>query len=127
MVVTKARRDAGVPYPHAYASKEQVDAADSDNLRERLTRFNSAQRAHSNFLENHTNNLMLILVSGLRYPVAAAALGAFWSVNRVLFLNGYMDTSKKEGAGRYKGIGHFFAWIGLLGLSVKTGIDLVMS
>lgn len=126
-MVTMARRKAGVPYPHAYASKEQVDAADSDDLRDRLTRFNSAQRAHSNFLENHTNNLMLILIAGTRYPIAAAALGAFWSFNRVLFMRGYMDTSKKEGKGRYKGIGHFFAWVGLLGLTVKTGVDLIMS
>lgn len=116
-----------MPYPYAYASKEQVDAAESDAVRDRLTRFNSAQRAHSNFLENHTNNLMLILVAGLRYPIAASALGVFWSVNRVLFARGYMDTSKKEGKGRYKGIGHFFGWLGLLGLTVKTGVDLIMS
>ena len=126
-MVTQARRAAGVPYPNAYASKEQVDAADSDDLRNRLLRFNSAQRAHSNFLENHTNNLMLILVAGLRYPVAAAALGTFWSLNRILFARGYMDVTKKEGSGRYRGIGHFFCWMGLVGLSVKTAVDLLTS
>lgn len=126
-MVTSARKAAGVPYPYPYASKEQVDSADSENLRERMVRFNSAQRAHSNYLENHTNNLMLILVAGLRYPVAASALGVFWSFNRVLFALGYMDTSKKEGKGRYRGIGHFLGFLGLLGLTIKTGVDLVLS
>ena len=125
IVVTGARRAAGVPYPNAYASKEQVDATEAGPARDSLIRFNSAQRAHANFLENHTNNLMMILVAGLRYPVAASALGVFWSLNRILFAKGYMDVSKKDGGGRYRGVGHFFGWLGLLGLTVKTAVDLL--
>lgn len=125
-MVTGARKAAGIPYPYAYAEKSAVEAADNTTA-ERMTRFNSAQRAHANFLENHTNNLALILLSGLKYPVAASALGVVWSLNRVLFALGYMDTSKKAGNGRYRGIGHFFAFLGLLGLTGKTGYDLVMA
>lgn len=127
VVVTSARKAAGVPYPYHYASKEQVEAADSDSLRDRLHRFNCAQRAHGNFQENHTSVLAMIMVAGLRYPVAAAGLGAWWSINRVLFALGYMDTSKKEGAGRYRGIGQYIGWLGLMGLTIKSGIDLVLA
>lgn len=125
--MTSARKAAGVPYPYHYASKEQVDAADSDSLRGRLHRFNCAQRAHGNFQENHTSVLSMIMVAGLRYPLAAAGLGAWWSLNRVLFALGYMDASKKDGAGRYRGIGQYIGWLGLMGLTIKSGFDLILA
>lgn len=126
-VVTSARKAAGVPYPYHYASKEQVESADSDSLRDRLHRFNCAQRAHGNFQENHPSVLSMIMVAGLRYPLAAAGLGAWWSLNRVLFALGYMDPSKKDGAGRYRGIGQYIGFLGLIGLTIKSGIDLILA
>lgn len=49
----------------------------------------TAQRAHNNFTENLTPFLGALLISGLRYPVYAAGLGALWSTGRVLFALGY--------------------------------------
>ena len=71
--------------------------------------------------------LAMIMVAGLKYPIAAAGLGAWWSFNRVLFALGYMDPKKKEGAGRYRGVGQYIGWLGLMGLTIKSGFDLILS
>ena len=44
-----------------------------------------------------------MLVAGLKYPLVTAGLGAFWSVNRVLYGLGYTRTATTGGAGRYNG------------------------
>ncbi|SPO00598.1 related to MICROSOMAL GLUTATHIONE S-TRANSFERASE 3 [Cephalotrichum gorgonifer] len=124
--VTSFRKAAGIPYPYHYASKEQVDAAESDSVRDRLNRFNCAQRAHGNFLENQGSTLFFIVAAGLRYPIASAALGAWWSFNRILFATGYTDLTKKNGSGRYRGAGQYLGTIGLFILTVKTAFDLLL-
>ncbi|TPX15126.1 uncharacterized protein E0L32_004684 [Thyridium curvatum] len=90
-----ARGKAKVPYPVAYASKEEADKDPA------VFKFNCAQRAQSNFVENHSGWLGALLISGLRFPVASAGLGAVWVVARVLYGQGY--TSKKGPKGRILG------------------------
>jgi glutathione S-transferase len=56
-----------------------------------------AQRAHANFIENQPTFLSLLAVSGLRYPVAAAALGASWIFGRVAYALGYTSSRGPKG------------------------------
>ncbi|CAI4218063.1 unnamed protein product [Parascedosporium putredinis] len=119
------RKRAGVPYPYLYASAEQTAAAKSQNEKDALYLFNCAQRGHGNFLEGHTSFLYLLLAAGLKYPVTSAALGAWWSFSRVLYAIGYTNVDKKNGTGRYIGSGQYISFLGLLGLTIKTGLDMV--
>ena len=54
--------------------------------------FSSAQRAHANFSENLVPVVGELLIAGLRHPVLAAGLGATWSVGRVLYAYGYVNS-----------------------------------
>jgi len=119
------RKTAGVPYPYMYATPEQYAAAKTQKEKDALYLFNCAQRGHGNFLENHTGNLYLMLVAGLKYPVVAAGLGVFWSISRIMYAVGYTNINKKAGSGRYIGSGQFIAFLGLLGLTIKTGWDML--
>ncbi|KAK4156317.1 hypothetical protein C8A00DRAFT_12719 [Chaetomidium leptoderma] len=83
LLTSRHRKAAGVKYPITYATAEQ---ADKDP---KVYKFNCAQRAHANFTENLTPFLGALLVSGLKYPVYAAGLGAVWAVSRVVFALGY--------------------------------------
>ncbi|CAA9963414.1 Glutation S-transferase [Pyrenophora teres f. maculata] len=119
------RKAAKIPYPYEYASYEQVTSA-SPASKAAMLAFNSAQRAHQNFNENHVTALGSMLITGLRYPVAAAVLGGLWSVNRVVYAVGYTRSGEKGGVGRYYGAGWMIAHYVLMGWSVKTVWDLVM-
>ncbi|PKS10374.1 hypothetical protein jhhlp_002125 [Lomentospora prolificans] len=119
------RKRARVPYPYLYATPEQTAAAKTQEEKDALYLFNCAQRGHGNFLENHTSALYLLLTAGLKYPIAASALGALWSVSRIMYAVGYTNPNKKNGSGRYLGIGQYFGFLGLLGLAIKTGIDMI--
>jgi glutathione S-transferase len=88
--------------------------------------FNSAQRAHQNFNENHVTALGAMLITGLRYPIAAAVLGAVWSVNRVIYAIGYSRSGEDGGKGRYYGALGIIAHYVLLLMSGKAAYDLVM-
>ncbi|KAI5458385.1 hypothetical protein BGZ63DRAFT_426788 [Mariannaea sp. PMI_226] len=100
VLTSKARKASGLKYPIPYASNE---LAEKDT---KAYQFNCAQRAHSNFTENHTSFLGALLISGLQYPVAAASIGAGWVLSRVVYAIGY--TSGTGPQGRMKGsIGSF--------------------
>ncbi|KKK18167.1 orotidine 5'-phosphate decarboxylase PyrG [Aspergillus rambellii] len=94
VVVGSFRREAKVPYPHTYATVEQC------NSNPKAHKFNCAQRAHANFLENAPQTMLFTLVAGLKYPQLATTLGAAWVVCRCLFLYGYVFTDKPQGNGR---------------------------
>ncbi|KAL2808830.1 hypothetical protein BJX63DRAFT_407962 [Aspergillus granulosus] len=111
VVVGSFRKPAGVPYPHSYATVEQCKS------NPKAYKFNCAQRAHSNFLENAPQTMLSILVAGLKYPQLATALGAAWVFFRILFLHGYVYTDKPQGKGRYNGGLFWFAQAALWGLS----------
>ncbi|KAH8719293.1 hypothetical protein GQ44DRAFT_775430 [Phaeosphaeriaceae sp. PMI808] len=87
------RKAAKVPYPFEYASYEQVQTAAPTSAKA-MTLFNSAQRSHQNFNENHPSALGAMLIAGLRWPTVTAALGAVWSVNRVIYALGYTNGSE---------------------------------
>ncbi|KAL2255041.1 hypothetical protein VTK26DRAFT_4270 [Humicola hyalothermophila] len=60
----------------------------------------TAQRAQTNFTENHPSLLGSLLIAGLKYPVYAATLGAVWTISRVVYAYGY---STKGPQGRIRG------------------------
>lgn len=114
------RKAAGVAYPAPYASTE-VAAKDP-----KAFAFNCAQRAHANYLENQPSVIAAMLVAGLQYPVATAVLGATWIVNRYIFMVGYSKPEwGAEGKGRLRGGLSWLAQLGLFGLSVAVGVNMV--
>jgi glutathione S-transferase len=90
--VALSRKPAGISYPTMYATEEQVAKNPA------AYKFNCAQRAHGNFLENQSSFLIGLLVAGLRWPVVAAGLGAGYVVFRILYGIGYVS---KGPNGRY--------------------------
>ncbi|MCJ1368873.1 hypothetical protein MMC20_000080 [Loxospora ochrophaea] len=92
------RKAAGVPYPNPYAAPADADASEEKYL------FNCAQRAHANFVENHSTFLVVLLIAGIKYPVVSAGMGAVWGVGRVAYAVGYTMKGKKNGSGRRNGI-----------------------
>ncbi|KAL1796737.1 hypothetical protein ACET3X_005277 [Alternaria dauci] len=120
------RKAAKIPYPFEYASYEQVQTA-SPPSKAAMLAFNSAQRAHQNFNENHVTALGAMLITGLRYPIAAAVLGAMWSVNRVFYSIGYTRSGENGGKGRYYGGLGILAHYVLILMSGKAAYDLVMA
>ncbi|KFY44032.1 hypothetical protein V495_03655 [Pseudogymnoascus sp. VKM F-4514 (FW-929)] len=118
----KFRKAAGIAYPAAYASNEV--AKDNDDA----YRFNCAQRAHANYTENHTSLLATLLISGLTYPRVAAGLGGIWVVGRYLYMSGYSNLAHgRGGKGRYRGMISYVGQLGLLGLSIYTGLAMALS
>lgn len=84
--------------------------------------FNSAQRAHQNFNENHVSALGAMLIAGLKWPVATAALAGVWSVNRVIYAIGYTNGSE-GGKGRYYGALWMIAHYVMVGMAGKAAWD----
>ena len=116
-LVGSYRRASGVPYPNAYAPASEAATSKEKYL------FNCAQRAHSNFLEALPTVLSTLMISGLKYPVASAAMGAAWGVGRIVYTLGYTkksQTIESKGSGRYAGIFHL---IPLVGLMVMSGLS----
>ena len=78
-----ARKAANVPYPLTYAPEDIAVKGSA------AYKFNCTQRAHANFLENQPSIIVLLLVSGVYYPNAAAWLGGIWSAARLVYGIGY--------------------------------------
>lgn len=106
-IVTSYRKPAKVPYPNAYASPQQVKEDKA------AYKFNCAQRAHGNLLENLPQTIIYTLVAGLQYPIPAAGLGAAWILARILYVYGYVTSDKPNGNGRKIGGLFWFAQGGL--------------
>ncbi|KFA62781.1 hypothetical protein S40285_07549 [Stachybotrys chlorohalonatus IBT 40285] len=83
VLTSNARRASGIKYPVAYASNEVAEKDRKAYL------FNCAQRAHANFTENQTSFLGALLIAGLQWPVASAALGGCWALSRLVYAIGY--------------------------------------
>lgn len=120
------RKAANIPYPYEYASYEQVQAA-SPAAKSAMLAFNSAQRAHQNFNENHVTALGAMLITGLKHPVLASVLGAVWSVNRVVYALGYTRSGEAGGKGRYYGILWFLAHYTMIFSSAKVAWNFLMA
>jgi glutathione S-transferase len=74
------RKAAKIPYPAAYAPPSRTD--------EDAHKFNCAQRAHANFIENQPTMLGALLLAGLKFPITSAILGVAWTVSRYLYMVG---------------------------------------
>lgn len=73
----KYRKAAKVVYPAAYAPSSRTDPE--------AHKFNCAQRAHANYIENQVQFVPALLISGLRFPVVSAALGTVWVLSRIQY------------------------------------------
>lgn len=62
--------------------------------------ISSAQRAHGNFTESLTPLLGALAIAGLRFPLPAAIAGLGWSISRVAYAIGYVNSGPK-GRGTY--------------------------
>ncbi|KKY32973.1 putative microsomal glutathione s-transferase [Diaporthe ampelina] len=117
-LTSKARKASGIGYPNAYATAEQArDSPAAYNL-------NCAQRAHANFTENLTPFMASLLISGTRYPVQSAVMGAGWLVSRIAYTAGY--TSSNGPKGRLTGaIGHYLFGLSLALTACYTSVQMV--
>ncbi|KAH8758162.1 hypothetical protein BGZ57DRAFT_637676 [Hyaloscypha finlandica] len=111
------RKKAKCPYPAAYAPADRTD--------EDAHRFNCAQRAHANHIENQPSAVAALLLAGLRFPIASALMGAGWTVSRYMYMVGY-SKGGEGGKGRYKGIYFWFFQAGLAALASYNGVALLM-
>jgi glutathione S-transferase len=122
-VVTSCRKPAQVAYPNAYATPQQMKASPA------AYRFNCAQRAHANLLENMPQAMLCMLFSGLFHPRAATWLGGAWLAFRFLYMLGYVFGSGSDeqgkGKGRMIGGGFWIAQFALIGLSTYVAVGLL--
>ncbi|KAJ3199466.1 Microsomal glutathione S-transferase 3 [Entophlyctis luteolus] len=118
-MVGGARHKAKVPYPFMYATEADCKADKAKYI------FNCYQRAHQNFLENYAMFLFALGTGGIEHPVAAAVAGSFWLVGRLLYALQYQrgDPSKRNSGIAWV---HHVGMLALLGMSLKTGVSLVM-
>jgi glutathione S-transferase len=111
--VMSARKKYGVAYPLEYANPSDNKNADA---------FNCVQRGHQNSLENLPSFLSLLCISGLTYPVSASLAGAVYLAGRVMYFRGYSTGDPKK---RMQGGFLHLGSLALLGLTLKTGYDLL--
>ena len=87
-------------------------------------KFNNAQRAHLNFVEQIATCLALIAVGGLFYPIVQASFGLVMFIARIVYTVGYIKGGPK---GRAAGV---ILWdIGLIAslvLASITAIQMIM-
>lgn len=123
MRITPIRRAAQVPHPVVYASAETIANATSERENRALYLFNCAQRTHHNVLENYPAALTSLLISGLKYPTLAAALGTAWIVGCVLYAIGYSSAGEKnlKGSGRFSYGGFHLSALSQIGFLVLVG------
>ena len=119
-ITTELRKAAKCPYPNGYASAQEMKS----NVA--AYRFNCAQRAHTQFMENAPQTILSMLVTGLVYPNATAVLGFGWFAARVLYLSGYIWGSLEKGRGRRLGFSFWLFQLSLWGLAVMTAKNLLL-
>ena len=118
------RKAAGVDYPASYADSASISAASAET-KQKMIQFNCAQRAHANFLESQPSAIAAILLAGLRYPVAASAVGLCWSIFRIVYAVGYTLPNKPKGSGRYYGILHAPCQLALFVMAGLSGYKML--
>ncbi|XP_058108101.1 uncharacterized protein LOC131251428 [Magnolia sinica] len=112
--VGKARKKYKVFYPNLYAQE-------SENKDAKL--FNCVQRGHQNSLEVMPVFFTVLVLGGIRHPLIAAGLGAFYTVARFFYFTGY-STGNPEN--RLKlGVLGFPALMGLIICTASFGINLL--
>ncbi|KAJ7114604.1 hypothetical protein C8R43DRAFT_1039386 [Mycena crocata] len=89
-LVSKYRGRAGIKYPRAYADKQEIAASPA------AMKFNCAQRAHQNTLENLPLMYMMTAVLSVKYPIVAASGLGLWVASRIAFTIGYITNPDKR-------------------------------
>jgi len=112
----KYRKAAAIKYPAAYAPSSRTDPE--------ANKFNCAQRAHANYLENQVPAVSALLIAGAKFPLAAAVCGAGWTLSRYLYMVGYCAGG--DGKGRYNGGTFWLFQFALMGMAGYTGLSMVM-
>ncbi|KAF8632985.1 hypothetical protein AX15_001582 [Amanita polypyramis BW_CC] len=108
--VSKLRKSAGIQYPQLYAEKAQAETSIE------AMKFNCAQRAHQNTLENIPIILTTSLIAGLKAPVFTAAACALWTLGRISYTRGYATGDPgKRGTLLYR-----LSYVGLAGLLLTS-------
>ena len=131
MLAGRYRKPTGVRHPTQYAPPVSSGATSFATAEEKAQAernaylFNCAQRAHGNFLENQPSILGALLITGLKYPLVASALGAGWIVNRVIYTLGYVAKDGVDGKKRTRGMGWAVCQLALIGTSVWTAVSFV--
>ncbi|KAI6829550.1 hypothetical protein KC333_g870 [Hortaea werneckii] len=123
--VSGFRKQSGVPYPKVLAENSDMSAAEPGQ-KKAMYLFNCAQRAHGNYLENQPSVAIALLVAGVQYPLWSAGLGAAWLVFRIAYAVGYTREDKSGGEGRLIGAPFWFAQLGLFGLTLWTGVQMLL-
>jgi glutathione S-transferase len=119
-LVGQHRKAAKVDYPNAYATANEAATSQEKHL------FNCAQRAHANFLEAQPSLVTTLLISGLKYPVLSAAMGASWVFFRILYTIGYTRPGLEKGKGRYRGILHLVPQAALTIMATLVGYKMII-
>lgn len=127
MRIGRFRKAAGpvVTYPTPYADSTILSNAKGDDAKLALHRFNCAQRAHGNFLENSTTAMLGMLVAGVKYPISTAVLGLGWNLARIAYATGYTNSPLGSGKGRLRGSSFWAFQLGLVLLTGATGASLL--
>jgi glutathione S-transferase len=62
-------------------------------------KFNCAQRAHYNFMEQMPPLMLFLIISGLYFPFIAGIIGCGYFLARIMFTLGYMKSPNKRRLG----------------------------
>ena len=86
--------------------------------------FNSAQRAHYNFVEWIASTLTLIGISGVYFPIPGAALGLAIFIGRLIYAIGYLTSGPQ---GRLIGVLiNDLAFLAVFVLSIISSIYFIL-
>ncbi|OCF34974.1 hypothetical protein I317_04428 [Kwoniella heveanensis CBS 569] len=102
----KYRKAAGIKYPTLYATEAEANADP------KVYKFNCAQRAHGNTLENIPYVLALFGYISIFHPVYASANMMIWIIGRVGYTTGYCTGNPQNRLNKLA----LTSYIGLLGL-----------
>ncbi|KAK5174594.1 uncharacterized protein LTR77_001675 [Saxophila tyrrhenica] len=125
MRVGPFRKAAGIRYPQAYAENSDMANATGEK-KHAMYLFNTAQRAHGNYMEHHAATVIAMLVAGVQYPIASSVMGVGWVLSRVVYAVGYTRKDKTDGSGRLIGSGFWLFELGLYGLTAWSGVKLLL-
>lgn len=117
LLVSRARKLAGIKYPQMYATKEE------ESLSPSARKYNCTQRAHQNTLENLSQFYVSLFIAGIDFPRVATGAAATWLVGRVLYTTGYTsgDPAKRTPGAIMSSL----SILVLLGTSLASAYNLV--
>ncbi|POY74396.1 microsomal glutathione S-transferase [Rhodotorula taiwanensis] len=113
MRVSAARKAANIKYPAMLADNSEAERDSKAN------KFNCAQRAHYNTLENLPVFLITLFHSGLYYPRFAAVAGLVWVLGRFAYIDGY---ASGDPAKRQRGVFQYLGLLPMFGISVWKAV-----